>query len=80
MITRLGSKSGIRHVPYGIAYERGFEDMPRRLPSLERITALTGWKSQTLLDTSIEIVARHMQEKTRGIAVGRQSGVAAAGS
>ena len=35
-----GSKSEIVMVPYDQAYEAGFEDMPRRVPALDKIQAL----------------------------------------
>jgi UDP-glucose 4-epimerase len=39
-----GSKSEIQLIPYEKAYEQGFEDMRRRVPSLEKINAAIGWK------------------------------------
>jgi len=65
VIARLGSKSGIRRVPYEMAYEQGFEDMLRRVPSLEKITGLTGWRAVTSLDTCIDLVAHHLEQKGR---------------
>ncbi len=41
-----GSRSEITLIPYDKAYEEGFEDMPRRVPDITRINALTGWKPQ----------------------------------
>src|SRR5215471_10192320 len=35
-----GSKSEIVHIPYDEAYEAGFEDMPRRVPCLDKVHAL----------------------------------------
>jgi UDP-glucose 4-epimerase len=37
------SKSEIRRVPYDVAYEVGFEDMFRRVPSTEKIREAVGW-------------------------------------
>lgn len=39
-----GGKSEIQYIPYEQAYEVGFEDMQRRVPSIEKINALIGWK------------------------------------
>src|SRR5438874_8420163 len=39
-----GSKSEIRHIPYSEAYGEGFEDMRRRVPSLEKARRLLGYK------------------------------------
>jgi UDP-glucose 4-epimerase len=38
------SKSEIQLIPYEKAYEEGFEDMRRRVPSTEKINAAIGWK------------------------------------
>jgi UDP-glucose 4-epimerase len=52
-----GSKSVIKFVPYDEAYESGFEDMPRRVPDLERIIALIGYDpKQTLDDILIQVI------------------------
>lgn len=51
-----GSESEIHHVPYSEAYEEGFEDMPRRVPDLAKIAALTGYAPVTGLDQIIESV------------------------
>jgi UDP-glucose 4-epimerase len=51
------SKSVIKFVPYDEAYESGFEDMPRRLPDLERIISLTGYDpKQTLDDILLQVI------------------------
>jgi len=44
------SDSDIVYVPYGEAYEEGFEDMPRRVPDISKISALIGYKPTTSLD------------------------------
>jgi len=63
VISQLGSRSRICHVPYEIAYEEGFEDMLRRVPSLEKIKSLTGWQPSTPLDTCIDLVARQIKQR-----------------
>ena len=51
------SQSVIKFVPYDEAYESGFEDMPRRVPDLERINALIGYDpKQTLDDILIQVI------------------------
>jgi UDP-glucose 4-epimerase len=67
VIARVGSKSRIRFVPYDQAYEEGFEDMLRRLPSLEKVESLIGWKPVTPLDTCIDLVARHFEQRASGL-------------
>jgi len=63
VITCLGSRSTIRRVPYEIAYEQGFEDMPRRVPSLEKINKVIAWQPVTSLDTCIDLVARQLEQR-----------------
>src|SRR6185436_7282703 len=41
-----GSKSPIKLIPYDEAYETGFEDMPRRVPDLTKITSMIGYHPQ----------------------------------
>jgi UDP-glucose 4-epimerase len=65
VVQRLGSNSRIHYVPYEQAYEEGFEDMVRRLPSLEKINGLTGWCSETSLDACIDLVAGHIRQRSR---------------
>ncbi len=54
-----GSRSEIVTVPYGQAYEAGFEDMPRRVPDLRKIGALTGWAPQIGLTEILTRVINH---------------------
>jgi UDP-glucose 4-epimerase len=61
IVAQMRSKSRIRYVSYEQAYEAGFEDMPRRVPSLEKIRRLIDWNPSTSLEASIEMVARHSQ-------------------
>lgn len=53
----------IRFVPYEQAYEAGFEDMQRRVPSIAKIQALTGWQPIRSLHTILhDVVASTRQE------------------
>src|ERR1700676_3055002 len=45
-----GSKSVIKLVPYDEAYESGFEDMPRRVPDLSKVSALIGYETKYSLE------------------------------
>jgi UDP-glucose 4-epimerase len=45
-----GSSSPIELVPYDVAYERGFEDMRRRVPDTSKLRAATGWSPAHTLD------------------------------
>lgn len=48
--TASDSSSEIVFVPYDQAYEAGFEDMPRRVPSLDKIADLVGYRPSLGLD------------------------------
>lgn len=52
-----GSSSEIRFVPYGDAYEAGFEDMQRRVPSTDKAAALVGFtQTRSLEETILEVI------------------------
>lgn len=44
------STSEIKFIPYDEAYTKDFEDMQRRVPSVEKIKGLIGWKSKVSLN------------------------------
>ena len=44
------SRSDLRFVPYDQAYSKGFEDMLRRKPGIEKIQQLFGWQPTQTLD------------------------------
>jgi UDP-glucose 4-epimerase len=58
-----GSKSPIRFVPYDQAYESGFEDMPRRVPDLTRVTGLIGYEPKHDLDDILTQVIDYFRRK-----------------
>jgi len=60
---RTGSTSAIEYVPYDKAYEPGFEDMMRRVPSVEKLHALTGFRPQTPLNEIIDRVSSFFRQK-----------------
>lgn len=60
---RTGSDSPIQFVPYYKAYEPGFEDMMRRVPSIEKLHSLTGFRPQTNLADIIDRVAAYFRQK-----------------
>jgi UDP-glucose 4-epimerase len=60
VIAETGSNSSIVHSPYEEAYGDGFEDMERRVPNIELINQLVGWKPQRDLSTMISDIAREM--------------------
>jgi len=54
-----GSKSEIVTVPYDEAYEEGFEDMPRRVPDISKVGALTGFRPTVTLDQILQSVIEY---------------------
>lgn len=54
----VGTKTEIRFVPYDQAYAEGFEDMRRRVPSVEKLRGL-GWAPERSLDEIVRDVVAH---------------------
>jgi UDP-glucose 4-epimerase len=65
---RTASASPIHYVPYEKAYEPGFEDMMRRVPSIDKLHALTGFRPQTNLDEIIDRVTLYFRRKEAPLA------------
>src|ERR1700746_3750720 len=61
---RTSSGSAIEFIPYDKAYEPGFEDMMRRVPSVDKLQALTGFRPLTPLNEIIDRVATFFQQKS----------------
>jgi UDP-glucose 4-epimerase len=62
IIKLTNSSSEIKYIPYAEAYGEGFEDMERRVPNIDLIYALTGWKPKKNLEDIIKDVARDLQD------------------
>ncbi len=60
---RTRSSSPIEFVPYDQAYEPGFEDMFRRVPSVEKLETLTGFRPRTSLVEIVDRVAAYFRER-----------------
>ena len=60
---RTGSSSAIEFIPYDKAYEPGFEDMMRRVPCVDKLHSLTGFRPQTPLNEIIDRVSTFFREK-----------------
>ncbi len=54
VIERTGSSSTLEAIAYAQAYEKGFEDMERRIPDIEKIRGLTGWEPTRTLDDILD--------------------------
>jgi UDP-glucose 4-epimerase len=62
---RTKSESPVTHIPYDQAYEPGFEDMLRRVPSLEKLQKLTGFRPRTPLTEIVDRVVVHFQKTSK---------------
>jgi UDP-glucose 4-epimerase len=64
IIKETGSKSELVYVPYAEAYGKGFEDMERRVPNIDLIYQLVGWKPQRDLSTIIADISAEMKKSS----------------
>jgi UDP-glucose 4-epimerase len=60
---RTESQSEIVTVPYDKAYREGFEDMRRRIPSIDKIGNHLGWRPQRTLDATLDDVIEFERTK-----------------
>ena len=63
-IDETGSKSELVYVPYEEAYGDGFEDMERRVPNIDLINQLVGWKPKRDLSTIIADISAEMKKSS----------------
>ncbi len=61
-----GSQSKVVFVPYERAYAAGFEDMPRRVPSIEKVRRLIGFRPSLGLDGILKLVNDYFEQRTEG--------------
>jgi UDP-glucose 4-epimerase len=61
---RTNSRSAIEFIPYDKAYEPGFEDMMRRVPCVDKLEGLTGFRPRTTLNEIIDRVSTFFQQKS----------------
>ena len=62
IIDEVGSKSDMVYIPYSEAYGNGFEDMERRVPNIDLINQLVGWKPKRDLSTMIADISEEMKK------------------
>jgi UDP-glucose 4-epimerase len=59
IVQRAHSRSEIKFIPYDQAYDSGFEDMRRRVPSTAKIRAAIGWQPAISLEQTLdEVIAQ----------------------
>lgn len=61
IIERTGSSSDVELIPYDKAYGEGFEDMQRRVPSIDQINSVVGWTPTRTIEDIIDDVAAHLR-------------------
>lgn len=57
------SSSAIEYVPYEQIYGRSFEDMRRRVPNLQKINRVVGYRPSQTLDQLLESIIREIREE-----------------
>jgi UDP-glucose 4-epimerase len=73
---RTGSTSPVTYTPYNQAYEPGFEDMMRRVPCLDKLERLTGFRPATTLEDIIDRVTKHFEKKREPVGAARANSAA----
>jgi UDP-glucose 4-epimerase len=58
-----GSASELEYVPYENVYGYGFDDMRRRVPSLEKIYRQVGYEPKTALRKTLRLIIDHFREE-----------------
>ena len=58
VMSKTNSKSEIRFISYDQAYERGFEDMERRVPNNTLLKSLTGWVETRNIDDVVDSLSK----------------------
>ena len=56
VIAVTGANVGIKQVPYETAYEKGFEDMQRRVPDISKVKAVTGYSPRVDLEQALCLI------------------------
>jgi UDP-glucose 4-epimerase len=64
IISQTNSSSTITRIPYTEAYGEGFEDMERRVPNIDLIFQLTGWKPRRDLTSIIDDIILEMSRNS----------------
>ena len=57
------ARSAVRYVPYEQAFDRSFEDMPRRVPDISKIRRLLGYEPRVRLDGIIDSVIEYWNDQ-----------------
>ncbi len=60
---KTNSESEIIKIPYETAYEEGFEDMPRRVPDVQRLRKTVGMAPVTTIERIVDLVVAYQRER-----------------
>ena len=63
IIEMTGSKSQKKYISYKQAYGKAFDDMMRRLPSIDRIRQTIGYEPKTSLEKTLQIIIDDIKSK-----------------
>jgi UDP-glucose 4-epimerase len=55
----------IKHIPYNIAYEEGFEDMMRRIPDISKIVKLLNFQPCVKIDEILNEIHNYLKNKNK---------------
>ena len=61
IIEKVGARSEIHKIPYEKAFKKDFEDMRRRVPSIDKIKKFIGFEPRTDLDSILDHVIEDMR-------------------
>jgi UDP-glucose 4-epimerase len=75
---RTSSPSPVNYIPYDQAYEPGFEDMFRRVPCLDKLVQLTGFRPSVTLPEVIDRVTAYLTRKKEFVGASRAAANTAA--
>lgn len=65
IIARAGSSSTVRHIPFAEAYDANFEDVARRVPTIDKLARLLGYRPGRGIDLIIDDVRESCEERKR---------------
>jgi UDP-glucose 4-epimerase len=63
VIRMTGSRASIRYLPYEQVYERGFEDMRRRVPDVSKLRATVGFVPEIPLERALDPIIQHLRQR-----------------
>jgi UDP-glucose 4-epimerase len=69
---RTGSASSIEYIPYDQAYEPGFEDMFRRVPCVDKLEKMTGFRPGIALPEIIDRVSAYHSRKKEFVGIPKE--------